>query len=68
MSKPTSLAELKANAAGMAARLKIMSHPERLDHPFTVRNLRYRTRLKPGTCPDPWPTLDLTRIGLRNRR
>ena len=30
MSKPMDLAELKANAAGMAARLKIMSHPERL--------------------------------------
>lgn len=30
MTKLTSLAELKANAAGMSARLKIMSHPERL--------------------------------------
>ncbi len=30
MNKPTSLIELKANAAGMAAKLKIMSHPERL--------------------------------------
>ena len=30
MSKPTSLTELKANASGMAAKLKIMSHPERL--------------------------------------
>lgn len=28
--KPTDLSELKANAAAMAARLKIMSHPERL--------------------------------------
>lgn len=28
--KPTDLKELKANAAGMARRLKIMSHPERL--------------------------------------
>jgi DNA-binding transcriptional ArsR family regulator len=28
--KPTDLAELKANAADMAARLRIMSHPERL--------------------------------------
>ncbi|MBB3956444.1 ArsR/SmtB family transcription factor [Novosphingobium sediminicola] len=28
--KPTDLAELKANAAMMAARLKVMSHPERL--------------------------------------
>lgn len=30
MNKPTSLAELKTNASGMAAKLKIMSHPERL--------------------------------------
>ncbi len=28
--KPTDLTELKANAAAMAARLKFMSHPERL--------------------------------------
>lgn len=28
--KPSDLSELKANAAAMAARLKIMSHPERL--------------------------------------
>lgn len=28
--KPTDLAELKANANSMAARLKLMSHPERL--------------------------------------
>lgn len=28
--KPTDLAELKANSHKMAARLKIMSHPERL--------------------------------------
>ena len=28
--KPTSLSELKANASTMAARLKFMSHPERL--------------------------------------
>lgn len=28
--KPTDLAELKANANAMAARLKLMSHPERL--------------------------------------
>jgi len=28
--KPTDLTELKANAAKMAARLRIMSHPERL--------------------------------------
>jgi len=28
--KPSDLSELKANAAGMAHRLKIMSHPERL--------------------------------------
>lgn len=30
MTKPTDLAELKANATAMAGRLKIMSHPERL--------------------------------------
>ncbi|MEN9925811.1 MAG: hypothetical protein RL268_1937, partial [Pseudomonadota bacterium] len=30
MSKPMDLAELKANAGAMSARLKIMSHPERL--------------------------------------
>lgn len=30
MTKPTDLAELKANAGRMAARLKIMSHSERL--------------------------------------
>lgn len=30
MTKPANLADLKANAAAMAARLKIMSHPERL--------------------------------------
>ena len=30
MNKPASLTELKANASGMAAKLKIMSHPERL--------------------------------------
>ena len=30
MTKSTSLAELKANAASMSLRLKIMSHPERL--------------------------------------
>ncbi|MFM5954787.1 MAG: ArsR/SmtB family transcription factor [Novosphingobium sp.] len=30
MTKPVDLAELKANAASMAGRLKIMSHPERL--------------------------------------
>ncbi|HEX4848565.1 MAG TPA: metalloregulator ArsR/SmtB family transcription factor, partial [Novosphingobium sp.] len=30
MTKPADLAELKANAAAMAGRLKIMSHPERL--------------------------------------
>ena len=30
MTKPADLAELKANAAAMSARLKIMSHPERL--------------------------------------
>ncbi|MFM5924789.1 MAG: ArsR/SmtB family transcription factor [Novosphingobium sp.] len=30
MTKPTDLAELKANAASIAGRLKIMSHPERL--------------------------------------
>ncbi len=28
--KPTDLSELKANSAAMAARLKLMSHPERL--------------------------------------
>jgi DNA-binding transcriptional ArsR family regulator len=28
--KPTDLTELKANATAMAARLKLMSHPERL--------------------------------------
>ena len=28
--KPTDLSELKANAAHMAPRLKVMSHPERL--------------------------------------
>ncbi len=28
--KPTDLSELKANAAHMAQRLKVMSHPERL--------------------------------------
>jgi len=28
--KPTDLSELKANAAMMAARIKLMSHPERL--------------------------------------
>ncbi|MDE2405161.1 MAG: winged helix-turn-helix transcriptional regulator [Sphingomonadales bacterium] len=28
--KPTDLTELKANAAHMASRLKVMSHPERL--------------------------------------
>jgi DNA-binding transcriptional ArsR family regulator len=28
--KPTDLSELKANAASMAGRLKLMSHPERL--------------------------------------
>jgi ArsR family transcriptional regulator, virulence genes transcriptional regulator len=28
--KPTDLSELKANAATMAGRLKLMSHPERL--------------------------------------
>jgi DNA-binding transcriptional ArsR family regulator len=28
--KPTDLAQLKANAVMMAARLKVMSHPERL--------------------------------------
>ena len=28
--KPTDLLELKANAAAMAGRLKLMSHPERL--------------------------------------
>ncbi|EGD59638.1 ArsR family transcriptional regulator [Novosphingobium nitrogenifigens DSM 19370] len=28
--KPTDLSELKANAASMAQRLKVMSHPERL--------------------------------------
>jgi ArsR family transcriptional regulator len=28
--KPKDLAELKANASMMAARLKVMSHPERL--------------------------------------
>ena len=28
--KPTDLSELKANAAHMAGRLKLMSHPERL--------------------------------------
>lgn len=28
--KPTDLSELKANAAVMASRLKLMSHPERL--------------------------------------
>jgi len=28
--KPTDLSELKANAAHMAGRLKVMSHPERL--------------------------------------
>lgn len=28
--KPTDLADLKANASRMAARLKILSHPERL--------------------------------------
>lgn len=28
--KPTDLSELKANATGMASRLKLMSHPERL--------------------------------------
>jgi hypothetical protein len=28
--KPTDLSELKANAAIMAGRLKLMSHPERL--------------------------------------
>lgn len=28
--KPTDLSELKANAAAMATRLKILSHPERL--------------------------------------
>jgi ArsR family transcriptional regulator, virulence genes transcriptional regulator len=28
--KPTDLSELKRNAAAMAARLKLMSHPERL--------------------------------------
>ena len=28
--KPTDLSELKANASAMAARLKLMSHPERL--------------------------------------
>jgi len=28
--KPTDLSELKANANAMAARLKLMSHPERL--------------------------------------
>ena len=28
--KPTDLTDLKANAAAMAARLKLMSHPERL--------------------------------------
>lgn len=28
--KPTDLSELKANAHAMAARLKLMSHPERL--------------------------------------
>lgn len=28
--KPTDLTELKANAIAMAARLKLMSHPERL--------------------------------------
>lgn len=28
--KPTDLTQLKANAASMAARLKLMSHPERL--------------------------------------
>ncbi|GHD00526.1 ArsR/SmtB family transcription factor [Novosphingobium pokkalii] len=28
--KPTDLSELKANATHMAARLKLMSHPERL--------------------------------------
>lgn len=30
MSKPMDLAELKANVGAMSARLKIMSHPERL--------------------------------------
>ena len=30
MSKPMDLADLKANAGAMSARLKIMSHPERL--------------------------------------
>lgn len=30
MTKPVDLADLKANAAAMAGRLKIMSHPERL--------------------------------------
>lgn len=30
MTKPAKLADLKANASAMAARLKIMSHPERL--------------------------------------
>lgn len=30
MTRPANLADLKANAAAMAARLKIMSHPERL--------------------------------------
>ena len=28
--KPTDLSELKANAASMAGRMKLMSHPERL--------------------------------------
>ena len=28
--KPTDLSELKANSAAMAARLKLLSHPERL--------------------------------------
>lgn len=30
MTRPANLADLKANAAAMSARLKIMSHPERL--------------------------------------